>query len=218
MKPFTQHRGIVAALDRANIDTDSIIPKQYLKSVARTGFGPNLFDDWRYLSPGNPQSDHSKRPLNPDFVLNQARYQNASVLLTGANFGCGSSREHAVWAFLDAGFRAIVAPTFADIFDTNAAKCGLLTVCLPDEVVRAMMDEVSATEGAQLDIDLQEQTVRTDSGETHTFDIDPQRKRCLLEGLDDIALSLQHAELIRQFEAERRTRTPWLFDRFGTRS
>ena len=218
MKPFTSHQGVAAVLDRANIDTDAIIPKQYLKSVARTGFGLNLFDDWRYLSPGGPESDHSKRPRNPDFVLNQPRYHQATILVTGSNFGCGSSREHAVWAFLDAGFRAIVAPNFADIFDTNAAKCGLLTVTLPEATVHTLMREIEANEGAQLSIDLPEQTVMTDSEEIHQFTIDPQRKRCLLQGLDDIALTLQHTELIREFEAQRRTHAPWLFDRFGERT
>ena len=154
MTPFVRHRGVAAPLGRSNIDTDVIIPKQYLKSVKRTGFGPNLFDSWRYLAPGDLESDHSKRPRNPDFVLNQARYRDASILVTGANFGCGSSREHAVWAFLDAGFRAVIAPSFADIFDTNAAKNGLLTVQLPEDAVQALLEEAEQTEGFQLDIDL----------------------------------------------------------------
>ena len=215
MIPFVRHRGIVAPLDRSNIDTDVIIPKQYLKSVKRTGFGPNLFDSWRYLAPGDLESDHSRRPRNPDFVLNQSRYQGASILVTGANFGCGSSREHAVWAFLDAGFRVVIAPSFADIFDTNAAKNGLLTVRLPEDAVRTLVEEIEQTEGYQLDIDLPEQTVVADSGATWPFDIDPQRKRCLVEGLDDIALTLHHADRIREFEAARRAHAPWLFDRFG---
>ena len=218
MKPFSHHQGIAVVLDRTNVDTDSIIPKQYLKSVARTGFGANLFDDWRYLSSGGPDSDHAKRPRNPDFVLNQPRYQKATILVTGANFGCGSSREHAVWAFLDAGFRAILAPNFADIFDINAAKCGLLTITLPEAIIYTLMRDIEATEGAQLTIDLHEQTVRTDSQETHHFSIDPQRRHCLLQGLDDIALSLQHTDSIRQFEVQRRARAPWLFDRFGERT
>lgn len=213
--PFVRHCGIVAPLDRSNIDTDVIIPKQYLKSVKRTGFGPNLFDSWRYLAPGDLESDHSRRPRNPDFVLNQSRYQGASILVTGANFGCGSSREHAVWAFLDAGFRAVIAPSFADIFDTNAAKNGLLTVRLPEDAVRTLVEEIEQTEGYRLDIDLPEQTVAADSGATWSFDIDPQRKRCLVEGLDDIALTLHHSDRIREFEAARRAHAPWLFDRFG---
>lgn len=215
MTPFSRHRGIAAPLDRSNIDTDVIIPKQYLKSVKRTGFGPNLFDSWRYLAPGDLQSDHSRRPRNPDFVLNQPRYRDASILITGANFGCGSSREHAVWAFLDAGFRAVIAPSFADIFDTNSAKNGLLTLCLPEAAVQALIAETGQTEGFQLDIDLPQQTVTADSGARYSFDIDPQRKVCLVEGLDDIALTLHHADRIREFEAARRAQVPWLFDRFA---
>ncbi len=215
MIPFAAHRGCAAPLDRRHVDTDAIIPKQYLKSVRRTGFGPNLFDDWRYLAPGGPDSDHASRPRNPAFVLNQARYRDASILVTGENFGCGSSREHAVWAFLDAGFRAIIAPSFADIFDTNAAKNGLLTIVLPAEAVRALMQEIDRHEGCQLAVDLEAQTVTTDSGVAYAFAIDPQRKHRLLEGLDDIALTLQHADEIHAFEAARRTQKPWLFDRFG---
>ncbi len=216
MTPFVRHRGIAAPLDRSNIDTDVIIPKQYLKSVKRTGFGPNLFDSWRYLAPGDLESDHSRRPRNPDFVLNQARYREASILVTGANFGCGSSREHAVWAFLDAGFRTVIAPSFADIFDTNAAKNGLLTVQLPETDVQTLLEEIEQAEGYQLDVDLPEQTVTADSGTCWSFDIDPQRKRCLVEGLDDIALTLRHADQIKEFEAARRAQAPWLFDRFGS--
>ncbi len=215
MTPFVRHRGIVAPLDRSNIDTDVIIPKQYLKSVRRTGFGPNLFDSWRYLAPGDLESDHSKRPRNPDFVLNQPRYREASILVTGANFGCGSSREHAVWAFLDAGFRAVIAPSFADIFDTNAAKNGLLTLPLPEVAVRALLEQAEQVEGYRLDIDLPKQTVTADSGATWSFDIEAQRKRCLVEGLDDIALTLRHADRIREFEAERQAQAPWLYGRFG---
>ena len=216
MTPFVQHCGIAAPLDRSNIDTDVIIPTQYLKSVKRTGFGPNLFDSWRYLAPGDLESDHSRRPRNPDFVLNQPRYREASILITGANFGCGSSREHAVWAFLDAGFRAVIAPSFADIFDTNAAKNGLLTVRLPEAAVQALIEETEQTEGSRLAIDLPQQTVTAPSGATYSFDIDPQRKRCLIEGLDDIALTLRHADRIHEFEAARRAQAPWLFDRFGS--
>ena len=216
MTPFVRHRGIAAPLDRSNIDTDVIIPKQYLKSVKRTGFGPNLFDSWRYLAPGDLESDHSRRPRNPDFMLNQARYREASILITGANFGCGSSREHAVWAFLDAGFRVVIAPSFADIFDTNAAKNGLLTVQLPEAAVQTLLEEIAQTEGYQLDVDLPEQTVTADSGTRWSFDIDPQRKCCLVEGLDDIALTLRHTDQIKEFEAARRAQAPWLFDRFGS--
>ncbi len=215
MIPFTDHRGTAAPLDRDNVDTDVIIPKQYLKSVRRDGFGPNLFDSWRYLAPGDLESDHAKRPQNPDFVLNRHRYQDASILVTGANFGCGSSREHAVWALLDAGFRAIIAPSFADIFDTNAAKNGLLTIRLPENVTREILGRIERTEGYRLEIDLPEQTVVDDSGASWTFRIDPQRKRCLVEGLDDIALTLRHVDRIRKFEAARRARAPWLFNRFG---
>ena len=215
MTPFVRHRGTAAPLARDNIDTDSVIPKQYLKSVKRTGFGPNLFDSWRYLAPGDLESDHSLRPRNPDFVLNQPRYREASILITGANFGCGSSREHAVWAFLDAGFRAIIAPSFADIFDTNAATNGLLTLRLPEAAVQTLIAETERTEGHQLAIDLPQQTVTTDSGTVYPFDIDPQRKRCLIEGLDDIALTLRHTARIREFEAAHRARAPWLFGRFG---
>ena len=216
MIPVVRHGGIVAALQRGTIGTEVISPKQYLKSVKPSGFGTNLFDSWRYLAPGDLESDHSRRPRNPDFVLNQSRYQGSSILVTGANFGCGSSREHAVWAFLDAGFRAVIAPSFADIFDTNAAKNGLLTVRLPEDAVRTLVEEIEQTEGYQLDIDLPEQTVAADSGVTWSFDIDPQRKRCLVEGLDDIALTLHHADRIREFEATRRVHAPWLFDRFGS--
>ena len=216
MTPFARHRGVAAPLLRDHIDTDVIIPKQYLKSVRRTGFGPNLFDDWRYLAPGGPGDDHAARPKNPDFVLNRPRYAGASILVAGADFGCGSSREHAVWALLDAGFRAVIAPGFADIFDANAAQCGLLTVRLEPAEVRALAAEIEAAEGLRLAIDLPAQTVRSDGGAEYSFPIDPQRKRCLLEGLDDIARTLEHAAEIRAFEAARRARAPWLFDRFGS--
>ena len=215
MTPFVRHRGVAAPLLRDHIDTDVIIPKQYLKSVRRTGFGPNLFDDWRYLAPGGPGDDHAARPKNPEFVLNRPRYAGASILVAGANFGCGSSREHAVWAFLDAGFRAVIAPGFADIFDTNAAKCGLLTVRLEPAEVRALAAEIEAAEGLRLAVDLPAQTVTSDGGAAYSFAIDPQRKRRLLEGLDDIALTLEHTAEIRAFETARRERAPWLFDRFG---
>ncbi len=218
MTPFTTHRGVAAPLNRNHVDTDAIIPKQYLKSVKRTGFGPNLFDDWRYLTPGGMETNHAERELNPDFVLNQPRYRDASILVAGANFGCGSSREHAVWAFLDAGFRVVIASSFADIFDTNAAKNGLLTVTLDEKAVQSLRQEIEQTEGCQLTVDLSAQTVTSDAGETFSFEIDPQRKHCLLEGLDDISMTLQHADEIRAFEALRRQQEPWLFDRFGASS
>ena len=213
MTPFTTHRGRAAPLDRANVDTDAIIPKQYLKSVHRTGFGPNLFDDWRYLIPGDLQTDPSTRTLNPDFVLNQPHYKEASILITGANFGCGSSREHAVWALMDAGFRAVIAPGFADIFDSNAAKNGLLTLALPDPAVRNLIELASQKKSPEFIIDLEHQTVESGS-EHYSFEMDPVRKHRLLEGLDDISLTLKHTDDIHAFEAQRRRDAPWLFDRF----
>ncbi len=211
MQAFTTLTGLVAPLDRANIDTDAIIPKQYLKSVARTGFGPNLFDDWRYLDPGEPGMDHGARRLNPGFVLNEARYQGAEILLARANFGCGSSREHAVWALTDAGFRAVIAPSFADIFFNNACKNGLLPLCLTEAEVAALFAETLAQPGYRLAIDLPAQTVTTPSGQVLTFTVDSARKHRLVEGLDDIALTLHHAEAIRAYEARRRLEAPWLF-------
>ena len=214
MTPFSVHTGIAAPLLRDNIDTDTIIPKQYLKSVRRTGFGPHLFDDWRH----RPAPDGAARAPDPGFVLNQPRYAGASILVTGANFGCGSSREHAVWAFLDAGFRAILAPGFADIFDANAAQSGLLTVRLARAEIEALAGAIERTEGLRLRVDLPQQTVAIDAagaGAPCRFDIEPRRKQRLLEGLDDIALTLRHAEQIRAFEAQRRVDAPWLFDRFA---
>ncbi len=211
MEPFITHKGVVAPLDRANVDTDAIIPKQFLKSIRRTGFGPFLFDEWRYLDEGQPDMDCSQRPVNPDFVLNQPRYEGASILLTRRNFGCGSSREHAPWALKDFGFRAIIAPSFADIFYNNCFKNGLLPLVLSEEQVDQLFKEVEDTPGYQLEVDLPEQQVRTPSGEAFDFQIDGFRKHALLEGLDEIGLTLKHAEDIRTYEARRREQAPWLF-------
>ena len=211
MQPFTVHTGIVAPLDRANVDTDAIIPKQFLKSIHRSGFGPNLFDAWRYLDQGEPGMDNGKRPLNPDFVLNDARYRGASILLARRNFGCGSSREHAPWALADYGFRAIVAPSYADIFFNNCFKNGLLPIVLPDSAVDRLFDATRAFPGFRLTIDLERQTVAsTDGALVFGFDVDAFRKHCLLNGLDDIGLTLQHADDIRAFEARRLEQMPWL--------
>ena len=211
MQAFTQLKGLVAPLDRANVDTDAIIPKQFLKSIKRSGFGPNAFDEWRYLDRGEPGIDNSKRPLNPDFVLNQARYQGASVLLTRENFGCGSSREHAPWALGDYGFKAIIAPSFADIFFNNCFKNGMLPIVLSADIVDALFKQVFAHEGYQLDIDLAAQTVTTPAGQSYHFDVDPFRKHCLLNGLDDIGLTMQQQDKIKAFEAKHRQAQPWLF-------
>jgi len=211
VQAFTTLKGIVAPLDRANVDTDAIIPKQFLKSIRRTGYGPYLFDEWRYLDQGEPGMDCTNRPRNEDFVLNQARYQGASILLARENFGCGSSREHAPWALLDYGFRCIIAPGFADIFYNNCFKNGILPVTLTDEIVDRLFDECEATEGYSLIINLEAQNVTTPSGEQMAFDIDAFRKHCLLEGLDDIALTLQEAAYIRAYEEQRRDSSPWLF-------
>ncbi len=211
MQKFTQHQGLVAPLDRANVDTDLIIPKQFLKSIKRTGFGPNLFDELRYLDEGYPGQDASKRPLNPDFMLNQSRYQGASVLLARRNFGCGSSREHAPWALEDFGFRVVIAPSFADIFYNNAFKNGILLITLDEETVDQLFRETEANEGYRLAIDLEAQTVTTPSGEIIHFEIDGFRKHCLLNGLDDIGLTLQEEGAIREFEQRHRQAQPWLF-------
>jgi 3-isopropylmalate/(R)-2-methylmalate dehydratase small subunit len=211
MTPFTVLEGLVAPLDRANVDTDAIIPKQFLKSIKRTGFGPNLFDEWRYLDVGQPGVDNSKRPLNPDFVLNQPRYQGASVLLARKNFGCGSSREHAPWALEQYGFRAIIAPSFADIFFNNCYKNGLLPIVLSEQAVDQLFNQVKAFPGYQLRIDLPAQTVSTLNSDTvHHFEIDAFRKHCLINGLDDIGLTLQHADKIRSFEERHLVTFPWL--------
>ena len=211
MQPFTEHTGLVAPLDRANVDTDAIIPKQFLKSIRRTGFGPYLFDEWRYLDRGEPGQDCSTRPLNPAFVLNQERYQGATVLLARTNFGCGSSREHAPWALLDYGFRALIAPSFADIFYNNCFKNGILPIVLPEDEVDRLFREVQATPGYRLTVSLPEQTVATPAGAVLRFEVDSYRKHCLLNGLDEIGLTLQHAEAIRGYEARRRQEAPWLF-------
>jgi len=212
MKAFTTHTGLVCPLDRANVDTDQIIPKQFLKSIKRTGFGPNLFDEWRYLDVGQPGQDCSSRPLNPDFVLNFPRYAGASVLLARENFGCGSSREHAPWALDEYGFRAIIAPSFADIFFNNSFKNGLLPIVLKDEEVDALFVQCEATEGYQLTVDLAAQEVIRPDGVRHRFEIDAFRKHCLLNGLDDIGLTLQEKDKIAAFEARHRTAQPWLFN------
>lgn len=213
MQAFTTLTGLVAPLDRANIDTDAIIPKQFLKSIHRTGFGPYLFDEWRYLDRGEVGQDCSQRPLNPDFVLNQPRYQGASILLAQANFGCGSSREHAPWALYDYGFRALIAPSYADIFYNNCFKNGLLPITLPAAQVDDLFSQVTATPGLQITIDLSAQTLQTalPAAPTLTFAIDPFRKHCLLNGLDDIGLTLQHQAAIHAYEAQRRQQAPWLF-------
>ncbi|WP_067863994.1 3-isopropylmalate dehydratase small subunit [Neptuniibacter marinus] len=211
MNKFTLHTGIAAPLDRANIDTDMIIPKQFLKSIKRSGFGKNLFDELRYLDEGQPDQECTGRPLNEDFVLNKARYQGASVLLARENFGCGSSREHAPWALEDFGIRSVIAPSFAEIFYNNCFKNGLLPIVLSDEQVDQLFTEVEASEGYQLTINLEKQLVVTPSGEEIAFDIDGFRKHCLLNGLDDIGLTLQHADEIKAYEAKRKAEAPWLF-------
>jgi len=211
MKRFEKLTGLVVPLDRANVDTDAIIPKQYLKSIQRSGFGPTLFDDWRYLDPGEPGMDHSKRRVNPDFVLNQPRYRGAQVLLARDNFGCGSSREHAPWALDDYGFRAIIAPSYADIFFNNSFKNGLLPIVLDRATVDRLFKECEATPGYTLTIDLATQTVTTPGGEQFRFDVDAFRKHCLLNGLDDIGLTLQHVAEIKAYEERRKKEAPWLF-------
>lgn len=212
MEKFTIHTGVVVPLDRANVDTDAIIPKQYLKSIKRTGFGPTLFDDWRYTEPGEPGMDHSKRAVNQDFVLNFPRYEGASILIARENFGCGSSREHAVWALDDYGIRAVIAPSFADIFFNNSFKSGLLPIYLDATIVERLFKEVEANPGYQLTIDLAAQTVITPSGDKLAFEIDEFRKFCLLNGLDDIGLTLQHASDIQAYETKRKQTAPWLFN------
>ncbi len=215
MQAFTIHTGLVAPMDRANVDTDAIIPKQFLKSIARTGFGPNLFDAWRYLDKGEPGQDPAGRRPNPDFVLNQPRYVGASILLARENFGCGSSREHAPWALQQYGFRALIAPSFADIFYNNCFKNGLLPVTLGESVVARLFDEVAAFAGYRLTIDLPRQVVVEPDGSEIGFDVAPFRKYCLVNGFDDIGLTLRHADAIKAFEAERLARMPWLAHRLG---
>ncbi|BFM11351.1 3-isopropylmalate dehydratase small subunit [Simiduia litorea] len=212
MKAFTTVSGVVAPMDRANVDTDMIIPKQFLKSIKRSGFGKNLFDELRYLDEGLPDQDCSHRPLNPDFALNQARYQGASILLARKNFGCGSSREHAPWALDDFGFRAVIAPSFADIFYNNCFKNGLLPIVLAEADVDTLFAKLQALEGFSLEIDLASQQVRSADGDVYSFEVDAFRKHCLLNGLDDIGLTLQDAEAINAYEKARRQSAPWLFD------
>ena len=213
MQAFQTHQGLVAPMDRENVDTDAIIPKQFLKSIKRSGFGPNLFDEWRYLDQGQPGQDPATRRENPDFVLNQPRYQGASVLLARKNFGCGSSREHAPWAIDQYGFRALIAPSYADIFFNNCFKNGLLPIVLPEAEVSRLFDEVAAFVGYSLKIDLPRQVVIKPDGTELPFDVQPFRKFCLLNGYDDIALTLRHADKIKAFEAERLVRKPWLAQR-----
>ncbi len=210
MQAFRIHKGLVVPLDRENVDTDAIIPKQFLKSIKRSGFGPNLFDEWRYLDRGEPGQDPATRQINPDFVLNQPRYRGASVLLARQNFGCGSSREHAPWALDQYGFRAIIAPSFADIFFNNSFKNGLLPIVQPEHVVASLFDEVNAFPGYELTVDLERQVIVKPDGSQLAFEIESFRKYCLLNGFDDIGLTLRHADKIRAFEAERLLKKPWL--------
>jgi 3-isopropylmalate/(R)-2-methylmalate dehydratase small subunit len=212
MKNFKVLQGLVAPMDRANVDTDMIIPKQFLKSIKRTGFGKNLFDELRYLDEGKPDQDATGRPVNQEFPLNFSRYKGASILLARENFGCGSSREHAPWALDDYGFRCVIASSFADIFYNNCFKNGLLPIVLSDAIIDKLFKEMYAAEGYQLTIDLASQLVKTPSGESFGFEVDEFRKHCLLNGLDDIGLTLEHAELIRVYEAKKRVEAPWLFD------
>jgi 3-isopropylmalate/(R)-2-methylmalate dehydratase small subunit len=211
MEKFTVLNGLVAPLDRANVDTDAIIPKQFLKSIKRSGFGPNLFDAWRYLDEGQPDKPNEGRPLNPDFILNQPRYQGAQVLLARKNFGCGSSREHAPWALEDYGIRALIAPSFADIFFNNCYKNGVLPIVLDESNVDRLFHDVFAFPGYRIEVNLERQTVTKPDGAVLSFDIDPFRKYCLLNGLDDIGLTLRHAAKIRSFEDRRKIEQPWLF-------
>ena len=212
MEKFEIVDALVAPLDRPNVDTDAIIPKQFLKSIKRSGFGPNLFDEWRYLGTGEPGMDNTQRRKNPDFVLNRSRYQGAGILLARENFGCGSSREHAVWALLDYGFRVILAPSFADIFFNNCFKNGVLPIVLSSERIDRLFAAVEATHGYRLIVNLPEQLITTPSGDSIHFEVDAFRKDCLIRGLDDIGLTLQYAETIREFETRRRQDVPWLFD------
>jgi 3-isopropylmalate/(R)-2-methylmalate dehydratase small subunit len=212
MRKFDVLNGLVAPLDRANVDTDAIIPKQFLKSIKRAGFGPNAFDEWRYLDHGEPGMDNSTRPLNPDFVLNQPRYQGASVLLARENFGCGSSREHAPWALEDYGFRALIAPSYADIFFNNCFKNGLLPIRLDAAIVDQLFKAVDAAPGYKLTVDLEKQTVTPPDGEIFSFEVDAFRTHCLLHGLEDIGLTLEHVDAIKVFEARHRAAQPWLFN------
>ncbi|MDQ6990381.1 MAG: 3-isopropylmalate dehydratase small subunit [Mariprofundaceae bacterium] len=211
MQAFTILNGLVVPLDRANVDTDAIIPKQFLKSIKRTGYGPFLFDEWRYEDVGQPEMDCTHRPIRKDFVLNQARYQGAKIMLARENFGCGSSREHAPWAILDYGISCVIAPSFADIFNNNCFKNGILPVILTDDEMDVLFTETTTTEGYKITVDLESQTVTTPSGQRFTFEVDDFRKHCLLNGLDDIGLSLQASDNIRAYEKERKESAPWLF-------
>ncbi len=211
MKVFKSFTGIVAPLDRPNVDTDTIIPKQYLKSIKRTGFGPNLFDEWRYLDAGESGDDHSRRKENPDFVLNQARYKEAQILLARENFGCGSSREHAVWAFLDYGFSVVIAPSFADIFHSNSFKNGLLSITLDTGVIDKLFESTLATDNYQLTIDLENLSISTPEGDNYHFELENGVKERLLQGMDDISVTLSHSDEIRDYEMKRKQQAPWLF-------
>lgn len=211
MQKFSVETGIVIPMDRPNVDTDAIIPKQFLKSIKRTGFGPNLFDEWRYLDHGEPGQDCSQRPINPDFELNQPRYKGGTILLARENFGCGSSREHAVWALDDFGIRVIIAPSFADIFFSNTSKNGILAITLEESLINKLFAQVEASPGYQLEVDLPAQTITLPDGESISFEIDSFKKHCLLEGLDDIGLTLQHTAEIEAYEAKRKQEAPWLF-------
>lgn len=215
MKPFQTLNGRVAPLNRANVDTDQIIPKQFLKSIRRTGFGDNLFDGWRYLDEGDPGKTPNERQLNPEFVLNQPRYQGARILLAGENFGCGSSREHAVWALEEYGFRVVLAPSFADIFFNNCFKNGVLPIVLEEEMIAELFEQAESPEGLELTVDLAAQRIDLPDGRQLTFEVDPFRRHCLLEGLDDIGVTLTDADAIRAFEAQHRSRCPWLFESLG---
>jgi 3-isopropylmalate/(R)-2-methylmalate dehydratase small subunit len=212
MKPLTKHDGLVVPMDRANVDTDLMVPKQFLKSIRRSGFGPNLFDELRYLDEGVPDSDNSHRPVNPEFPLNFPRYQGASILLARENFGCGSSREHAAWAMEDFGFRSVIAPSFADIFRSNALKNGILPIALPAAQVDTLFAEVRAQEGYRLVIDLEACELILPNGDTWPFEVDPFRRDCLLKGLDDIGITLERTDAIRAFETGHKERFPWLFE------
>lgn len=211
MQAYNTQTGIVCPLDRSNVDTDQIIPKQFLKSIKRTGFGVNLFDDWRYLDEGFPGQDHTKRPINPDFVLNKPRYQGATILLARSNFGCGSSREHAPWALSEYGFRTVIAPSFADIFYNNCFKNGMLPIVLPEEQVDKLFEACFANEGYELTADLERQVVITPEGKEFAFEVDEFRKHCLLNGLDDIGLTLQQSDAIKAYEEKMQQKTPWIF-------
>ncbi len=211
MEKFIKVKSIVVPIDRPNVDTDALIPKQFLKSIKRTGFGPNLFDEWRYLDQGFPGQDNSLRPLNPDFVLNQARYSNPGILLGRENFGCGSSREHAPWALFDYGIKALLAPSFADIFFSNSCKNGLLPITLSASIIDQLFNEVEQHSGYQLKVDLEEQVVETPEGQAIPFEFDPGLRHRLLNGLDDIEITLAHADLIKKYEENKKERAPWLF-------